>query len=117
MSHRGLCSACGLWYEQDHQHATDHDCLKATQAVMRELGQGIEDLIAREGNAREGSEDDVNEPKKPMVVRCNWCLAILTEPGALVFTTPDEAGRCNKIHVCVGCWCSCCSAKYESGVL
>ena len=46
----------------------------------------------------------MNEPKKPMVVRCNWCLAILTEPGALVFTPPDEVGRCNKIHVCVGCY-------------
>jgi len=46
MANRGLCSACGLWYEQDSQHATDYDCLKATQAVMRALGQGIEDLIA-----------------------------------------------------------------------
>jgi len=46
MANRGLCSACGLWYEQDHQHTDDHDCLKATQVVMRELGQGIEDLIA-----------------------------------------------------------------------
>ena len=52
----------------------------------------------------ESKEDDVNEPKNPMVVRCNWCLAILTEPGALVFTPPDEVGRCNKVHVCVGCY-------------
>jgi hypothetical protein len=41
---------------------------------------------------------------KPMVVRCNWCFAILEEPGALVFTPPDGAGQCTKIHVCVDCY-------------
>jgi hypothetical protein len=41
---------------------------------------------------------------KPMVVRCNWCLGILEQPGALVFTPPDEAGLCIKIHVCVACY-------------
>ena len=40
----------------------------------------------------------------PMIVRCNWCLAILKEPGALVFTPPDAIGRCTKIHVCVDCF-------------
>jgi len=50
-------------------------------------------------------DDAMSEPtQKPMVVRCNWCLAILTEPGALVFTPPDAAGQCVKIHVCVGCY-------------
>ena len=41
---------------------------------------------------------------KPLVVRCNWCFAILEEPGALVFTPPDPHGQCKKIHVCVGCY-------------
>ena len=30
---------------------------------------------------------------KPLVVRCNWCFAILEEPGALVFTPPDPHGH------------------------
>jgi hypothetical protein len=46
MVNPGKCSSCGLWYEQDHQHHTDHECLKATQAALKELAQGIEDLIA-----------------------------------------------------------------------
>lgn len=46
----------------------------------------------------------MNEPKKSMVVRCNSCLAILTEPGALLFTPPDAIGQCLKIHWCVRCY-------------
>ena len=41
---------------------------------------------------------------KAMVVRCNWCFVILEQPGALVFTPPDLAGQCEKIHVCVDCY-------------
>lgn len=39
-----------------------------------------------------------------MIVRCNWCFAVLEEPGALVFTPPDRLGQCTKIHVCVECF-------------
>lgn len=39
-----------------------------------------------------------------MIVRCNWCFAVLEEPGALVFTPPDKIGQCIKIHVCVECF-------------
>jgi hypothetical protein len=40
----------------------------------------------------------------PMVIRCGWCFAILTTPGALLFTPPDDIGRCFKIHLCVKCY-------------
>ena len=49
----------------------------------------------------------MDEPiaKPPMVVRCNWCLAVLTEPGALLFTPPDPAtNQCFKIHLCTLCY-------------
>jgi len=39
-----------------------------------------------------------------MIVRCNWCLAILTEPGALLFTPPDNEGTCTKVHLCRECY-------------
>jgi len=39
-----------------------------------------------------------------MIVRCNWCLAILTEPGALLFTPPDNEGTCTKLHLCRECY-------------
>jgi hypothetical protein len=41
---------------------------------------------------------------KAMVIRCNWCLAALTEPGALLFTPPTAYGECRKIHLCVSCY-------------
>jgi len=41
---------------------------------------------------------------KPLVVRCSSCLAILEEPGALLFTPPDEVGTCTKIHWCPKCY-------------
>ncbi len=41
-----------------------------------------------------------------MIVRCNWCLAILTEPGALLFTPIDRVTlQCTKIHIGVNCGC------------
>ena len=43
--------------------------------------------------------------KPALVVRCNWCLAVLTEPGALLFTPHDAVGQCAKIHIGVNCGC------------
>jgi hypothetical protein len=39
-----------------------------------------------------------------MIIRCGWCLGILKEPGALLFTPPHENGLCVKIHLCVDCY-------------
>jgi hypothetical protein len=44
-----------------------------------------------------------NSPES-MVVRCNWCFAVLDKPGALLFSPPDRVGQCAKIHVCVACY-------------
>jgi hypothetical protein len=45
------------------------------------------------------------EPKTVgLIIRCNWCAAILEHPGALLFTPPDRVGQCVKIHLCSGCF-------------
>jgi|HubBroStandDraft_2_1064218.scaffolds.fasta_scaffold04383_3 hypothetical protein len=66
------------------------ECYFAKEQVLK----SISSVVATSSPKRDG----------PMIVRCNWCLAILREPGALVFTPPDAIGRCTKIHVCVDCF-------------
>lgn len=37
-------------------------------------------------------------------INCDYCDKELTEPGALIFSPPDEDGRVWKFHKCVDCW-------------
>lgn len=40
-------------------------------------------------------------------IDCYVCHQTLTEPGALLFSPPDENGVCVKHHFCVKCWTIC----------
>ena len=46
--------------------------------------------------------------KKSWSIRCELCQMELSEPGALIFSPPengmDGAGRVRKYHVCLKCW-------------
>lgn len=39
-----------------------------------------------------------------MKIQCSDCGEDLEEPGALVFSPPDKADYCQKLHLCVDCW-------------
>jgi len=40
-----------------------------------------------------------------MLVKCDRCYLVLTEPGALVFSPPEPDGSlCSKFHLCEDCW-------------
>lgn len=42
-------------------------------------------------------------PPEALVVTCDMCDQVLTEPGALVFSPPSTDSRCYKRHVCADC--------------
>jgi len=35
---------------------------------------------------------------------CDLCGDELTEPGALIFSPPNERHRVGKFHICTDCW-------------
>lgn len=39
-----------------------------------------------------------------IVVFCNMCSVVLTEPGALFFSPPKKSGKVKKFHICKVCW-------------
>ena len=41
--------------------------------------------------------------ERGLLIACDVCAEVLTEPGALVFGPPDSEGRTQKKHVCVRC--------------
>lgn len=59
-----------------------------------------------------------------MLLHCDVCGRILTEPGALLFSPPAN-GTCSKWHICVTCfedkaWCTrkpCLATKIGEAVL
>lgn len=42
--------------------------------------------------------------KKGLMVYCFRCSRLLTQPGALLFSSPDLNGQCEKIHLCLDCF-------------
>ena len=39
-----------------------------------------------------------------MKIKCDICKKLLKEPGALLFSPPEDDGRCEKAHICVLCY-------------
>ena len=39
-----------------------------------------------------------------MIITCDFCHKVLTEPGGLLFSPPDKDGMVRKKHICKGCF-------------
>lgn len=37
-------------------------------------------------------------------ITCSRCNADLKDPGALIFSPPNQQGTVVKIHLCIDCW-------------
>lgn len=37
-------------------------------------------------------------------VECDFCDEEINEPGALLFSPPNEFGMARKLHLCATCW-------------
>lgn len=42
--------------------------------------------------------------KGPWPPHCDGCRDALKEPGALIFSPPNEHDECTKVHLCVRCF-------------
>lgn len=46
----------------------------------------------------------LNYLNQMLEIDCYWCEETLDEPGALLFSPPDENDRVDKVHLCVKCF-------------
>ena len=46
----------------------------------------------------------MSAPRPLRWLSCSACDEPLTEPGALLFSPPDESDSCKKLHLCATCY-------------
>lgn len=67
-----------------------------------EWNEGIKALGAAFKREQQGSFDE--PPGSARVPDCDFCSRPQVFLGAVAFGPPDNAGKCEKRHICRACW-------------